>query len=137
MQPVAHGGMEAKIGAKKMEMRKQVPVVMAVRPVRPPSVIPAPDSINAVTGEQPKREPMEMAIASQQYASVERGKSPVSGSTTPENRAIEYRVAVASTISTYKNVKRARAKWPPACTMFQSCAASVCWIGWKATTCLK
>jgi hypothetical protein len=66
VQPVAQGGIEAKIGAKKMEIRKQVPGVMAVRPVRPPSVIPAPDSMKAVTGEQPKSEPMEMAIASQQ-----------------------------------------------------------------------
>lgn len=63
---MAHGGIEAKIGAKKMEMRKQTPVVMAVRPVRPPSVMPAPDSINAVTGEQPKRAEMEMVSASQQ-----------------------------------------------------------------------
>lgn len=89
VQPVAHGGIEAKIGAKKIEIRKQVPVVIAVRPVRPPSVIPAPDSINAVTGEHPKRLPMEMERASVQYASVERGKSPVSGFTTPEKRAIE------------------------------------------------
>ena len=66
MHPVAQGGMEAKIGAKKREVRKQIPVVMAVRPVQPPSVMPAPDSMNAVTGEQPKREPMEMDIASVQ-----------------------------------------------------------------------
>jgi hypothetical protein len=32
-----HGGMEAKIGAKKMLMKKAKPVVMAVIPVRPPS----------------------------------------------------------------------------------------------------
>lgn len=100
VQPVAQGGMDAKIGAKKMDTRKQKPVVMAVRPVRPPSVIPAPDSMNAVTGEHPKRLPIEIAMASVQYASVERGKSPVSGSTTPEKRAMEYKVAVASTIST-------------------------------------
>jgi len=66
VHPVAQGGMEAKIGAKKREVRKQIPVVMAVRPVQPPSVMPAPDSMNAVTGEQPKREPMEMDIASVQ-----------------------------------------------------------------------
>jgi len=39
--PVAQGGMEAKIGAKKREMKKQMPVVIAVRPVRPPSWMPA------------------------------------------------------------------------------------------------
>lgn len=100
MQPVAQGGMEAKTGEKKMEMRKQTPVVMAVRPVLPPSVIPAPDSMKAVTGEHPSTEPMEIVMASVQYASVERGKSPVSGSTTPEKRAMLYNVAVQSMIST-------------------------------------
>jgi len=39
--PVAQGGMEANMGAKKREMKKQIPVVIAVRPVRPPSWIPA------------------------------------------------------------------------------------------------
>jgi hypothetical protein len=63
VQPVAHGGMDAKIGAKKMEMKKQRPVVMAVRPVLPPSEMPATDSMNAVTGERPKREPMEIPSA--------------------------------------------------------------------------
>ena len=100
VQPVAHGGIEAKIGAKKIDIKKQTPVVIAVKPVRPPSVMPAPDSTNAVDGETPSSEPIEMIIASQQYASVERGKSPVEGSTTPEKRAIEYRVADASMMST-------------------------------------
>jgi glutamate 5-kinase len=63
VQPVAQGGMEAKIGAKKIEMKKQTPVVMAVRPVLPPSEIPAPDSMKAVTGERPKRDPIEMERA--------------------------------------------------------------------------
>ena len=89
VQPVAQGGIEAKIGAKNMEIKKQTPVVIAVRPVRPPSVIPAPDSMKAVHGEQPNSDPTEMVIASQQYARVDRGKSPVSGSTTPEKRAME------------------------------------------------
>lgn len=63
VQPVAHGGMDAKIGAKKIEMKKQRPVTMAVIPVFPPSEIPAPDSMNAVTGERPKREPIEIPNA--------------------------------------------------------------------------
>lgn len=66
VQPVAQGGMDAKIGAKKIDIKKQVPAVIAVRPVRPPSVIPAPDSMKAVTGEQPKREPIVILIASVQ-----------------------------------------------------------------------
>ena len=63
VQPVAHGGMDAKIGAKKMEMKKQRPVVMAVSPILPPSEMPAPDSMKAVTGERPKREPIEIPNA--------------------------------------------------------------------------
>ena len=49
VHPVAHGGTEANIGAKKIDKIKQSPVVTAVKPVLPPSVIPAPDSMNAVT----------------------------------------------------------------------------------------
>jgi hypothetical protein len=66
VQPVAQGGILAKIGEKKIEKRKQRPVVMAVRPVRPPSAIPAPDSMKAVAGEQPKRELMLITMASVQ-----------------------------------------------------------------------
>jgi len=66
VHPVAQGGIEAKIGAKKMDIKKQSPVTTAVSPVRPPSAIPAPLSTNAVTGEQPSREPMEMQNASVQ-----------------------------------------------------------------------
>jgi len=66
VQPVAQGGMDAKIGAKNMETKKHMPHVIAVRPVLPPSAIPAPDSIKAVTGEQPRRAPIEMQKASVQ-----------------------------------------------------------------------
>jgi hypothetical protein len=109
VHPVAHGGIDAKIGAKKMEIRKQIPVVTAVSPVFPPSAIPAADSTNAVTGDVPSSEPIVIDIASVQYASVDRGKSPVDSSTTPENRAIEYSVPVQSRISTYRNVNSANA----------------------------
>ena len=64
VHPVAQGGTDAKMGAKNREMKKQIPVVMAVKPVRPPSWMPEPDSTNAVTGEEPKSEPMEIAKAS-------------------------------------------------------------------------
>jgi hypothetical protein len=37
--------MDAKMGAKNMEMRKHIPQVMAVNPVLPPSAMPAPDSM--------------------------------------------------------------------------------------------
>jgi hypothetical protein len=110
VQPVAQGGIDAKIGAKKSEMRKQKPVMIAVKPVRPPSAMPAPLSMNAVTGEQPKSEPMDMHTASVQYASVERGKSPSVARVLLQKRAIEYNVAVQSTMSTYRNVNSARMK---------------------------
>ena len=94
VQPVAQGGIDAKMGEKKMEMRKQTPVVMAVRPVRPPSAMPAPDSMNAVTGDVPSREPIEIMIASVQYATVDRGNEPVFSSTTPEKRAMAVIVSL-------------------------------------------
>jgi hypothetical protein len=137
VHPVAHGGIDANIGAKKIAIKKQTPVVTAVSPVFPPSAIPAADSINAVTGDVPRSEPIEMLIASVQYASVDRGKSPVESSTTPENRAIEYSVPVQSRISTYRNVNRANANCEPAPVIFQSCAPRMCWMGWKVTTFLK
>jgi len=78
-----------KMGAKNREIKKKTPVVMLVRPLLPPAAMPAPDSTKAVTGEEPKREAMEIQIASVQKATVERGNEPSSGSTTPANRAIE------------------------------------------------
>ncbi|KAF3390893.1 hypothetical protein DPV78_011005 [Talaromyces pinophilus] len=64
VQPVAQGGMDAKMGAKNIATKKQRPVTQDVRPVLPPSEIPAPLSIKAVTGGVPKREPIEIDIAS-------------------------------------------------------------------------
>lgn len=64
MHPVAQAGMEAKMGAKNTEMKKAIPVMQDVSPVFPPSEIPAPDSTKAVTGGLPRREPMEIEIAS-------------------------------------------------------------------------
>lgn len=66
VQPVAQGGILANMGAKKIDIRKQNPVVMAVSPVFPPSATPAPDSIKAVTGDTPRRDPIDMLRASVQ-----------------------------------------------------------------------
>lgn len=63
VQPVAHGGIDENMGAKKTEMKKHRPVVIAVRPVLPPSEIPAPDSMKVVTGERPKMEPIVIPAA--------------------------------------------------------------------------
>ena len=99
-QPVAHGGIEAKMGAKKTEMKKQIPATQAASPVFAPSEIPAPDSTNAVTGVQPSSEPIEMQRASTMYATVEPSKSPVTSSVSPAKRAMPYSVPVQSRIST-------------------------------------
>jgi len=112
--PVAHDGMEAKIGAKKTETENIRPTTMAVIPVLPPSganmsaarkkegrrghleqhapAIPVADSMYAVTGEIPTREPIVIVTASTQYAIVEPSKSSVTGSRRPANFAMEYRV---------------------------------------------
>ncbi len=37
--PVAQDGMDAKMGAKKMDTKNIIPVMTAVKPVLPPSVI--------------------------------------------------------------------------------------------------
>lgn len=37
--PVAQDGMDAKIGAKKMDTKNMIPVMMAVKPVLPPSSV--------------------------------------------------------------------------------------------------
>jgi hypothetical protein len=81
--------MEASIGAKNREIRKQMPVETAVRPVRPPSEMPALLSMKAVTGDNPSSEPMEMQKASTQNAIVDRGKSALSLRALLQNRAIE------------------------------------------------
>lgn len=124
MHPVAQGGMLANIGAKNTLTKKHSPVTIAVRPVRPPSAIPAPLSMKAVTGEQPSRDPMLIHAASMQYATVDRGKSPSLLSlrffvrsfcccARPQNRAMLYSVAVQSIISTYKKVNNAKANEAP------------------------
>jgi hypothetical protein len=100
VHPVAQGGIDANIGAKKIDNIKHNPVVNAVNPVLPPSAMPAPDSMKAVTGDVPIRLPIVMQNASVQYATVDRGKSPFSASAIPANLAMLYKVAVQSRIST-------------------------------------
>ena len=64
--PVAHGGILAKMGAKKMEIKNMNPVTIAVIPVLPPSEIPVALSTKAVTGLEPISAPMEIVNASTQ-----------------------------------------------------------------------
>ena len=64
--PVAHEGILAKIGAKKTEIKNATPVTMPAMPVFAPSAIPVDDSMYAVTGDVPRRAPIEMQNASTQ-----------------------------------------------------------------------
>lgn len=64
--PVAQAGIDAKIGAKKTEMKNAIPVTMAVIPVLPPSEIPVALSMKAVTGLVPMSAPMLIEKASTQ-----------------------------------------------------------------------
>ncbi len=98
--PVAQGGIDANSGEKNSEIRKQIPVTIAVRPVRPPSAIPALLSMKAVTGETPKSAPTEIHTASTQKATVDLGKSASSLRARLQKRAMEYSVAVQSMMST-------------------------------------
>ena len=76
--PVAHGGIDAMIGAKKILKKKYVPMMTAVNPVRAPASTPDPDSIYDVTGVKLKILPNIVANASAENANRERGKSPFS-----------------------------------------------------------
>jgi hypothetical protein len=55
-------------------------------------LIPVALSMYAVTGLVPSKAPIEIENASTQYAMVEFSKSNVTGSRSPANLAIEYRV---------------------------------------------
>ena len=63
---MAKTGMEAMRGAKNMVMNMQKHTVRAVRPVRPPSLMPVALSMKAVQGEVPRQAPTEMEIPSEQ-----------------------------------------------------------------------
>jgi hypothetical protein len=89
--PVAHGGMDAIMGAKKMLRKKEKPQRTAVKPVRAPASIPEPDSMYEVTGVRPKMLPKIVASASTEKANLERGKSPF-GLATPINLVSAKRV---------------------------------------------
>jgi len=54
--------------------------------------MPVADSMYAVTGEVPRRDPIVIETASTQYANVDPSKSSVTGSRRPANFAMEYRV---------------------------------------------
>ena len=77
---VAKEGIARNSGAKKSESRKKNPVVIAVRPVRPPSAIPDEDSTKVVTVEVPRQAPAVVPIASASRAPRILGRRPCSSS---------------------------------------------------------
>ena len=71
---VANDGIAVKIGAKNIEIRKNIPATIAVNPVRPPAATPAEDSTNVVTVEVPNTAPAVVAIASANNAGLIPGR---------------------------------------------------------------
>mmetsp|Transcript_3761 Transcript_3761/g.7476 ORF Transcript_3761/g.7476 Transcript_3761/m.7476 type:complete len:211 (-) Transcript_3761:974-1606(-) len=104
--PVAQGGMEAIIGAKKILSKKKIPQNTAVMPVREPVSTPAALSMYEVTGLRPKKEPAMVAQASAAKARRDRGKSPFS-SAIPMAITKARRVPLVSRKSTYRKVNSA------------------------------
>ena len=76
--PTAHAGIEASNGVKKNAKKKYAATVNAVIPVLPPSRIPVEDSINAVTGEVPSKDPTTIDVASDMNAKYCPSKPPLS-----------------------------------------------------------
>jgi len=72
-------GIEVKIGAKNSEIKKQKPVVMAVKPVRPPSAIQLHSPQRWYRGNFRHSDPIEITMASVQKARVERGNEHLPG----------------------------------------------------------
>jgi len=90
-----------RIGAKKMEMKNQKLVAIAVIPVRPPSEIPLADSTKGVQGEVPKNRPeMEIHVESTRKATELPSKSPSRESKRPACFDIATMVPVESRRST-------------------------------------
>ena len=60
-------------GLKIIEIKKKIATKTAVKPVRPPTAIPALDSTKAPTGEVPRIEPTAIALESAAKALPTRG----------------------------------------------------------------
>ena len=63
---MAYGGMEEMMGEKNSATKKHAATVSAVMPVRPPSLMPAADSMYTVRGGMPSMEPRMMDMPSTQ-----------------------------------------------------------------------
>ena len=63
-------------GAKSVKRRNKTPTVMAVRPVWPPSLIPAADSTYTISGADPRAAPITDPTPHPKNANLEPGMSP-------------------------------------------------------------
>ena len=95
--------MIAASGAIKMHARNRIPVVKAVRPVRPPASTPDADSTKVVTVDVPVTAPTTVATESETKASFMFGIFP-SLSTIPARDAVPTSVPMVSNISMIQNV---------------------------------
>lgn len=73
---VANEGMVRKRGEKKRDSKNSAPVTMAVRPVLPPSAMPAEDSTKVVMVEVPNMAPMVVPTESARSAPLIPGSFP-------------------------------------------------------------
>ena len=91
------------MGAMKIHARNIIPVVSAVRPVRPPASTPEADSTKVVTVEVPVTEPARVPTASDKSACFMLGIFP-SLSSIPARLAVPTRVPIVSNISMIQKV---------------------------------
>ena len=91
------------MGAMKLHARNTIPVVSAVRPVRPPASTPDADSTKVVTVEVPVQAPATVPTASANRASLILGILP-SLSSMPARLAVPTRVPMVSNISMIQKV---------------------------------
>ena len=71
---VAKEGMVVNRGANSVDSRNRIPVVIAVRPVRPPLLTPEADSTKVVTVEVPRHAPTVVPMASERRAGLMPGR---------------------------------------------------------------
>ena len=101
---VAKAGTDCANGAKKRHAANSAATVTAVKPVRPPSLIPAPLSMYEVVLDVPTNAPTTVAAESASHALSISSTSP-SSLILPVRLATEVNVPAVSRKSTNKNAK--------------------------------
>mmetsp|Transcript_41803 Transcript_41803/g.91113 ORF Transcript_41803/g.91113 Transcript_41803/m.91113 type:complete len:216 (-) Transcript_41803:715-1362(-) len=99
---VAHLGMASMTGAKNGETKKSAAITMAVRPVRPPSAMPAHVSLWMITGEVPQHAPKVVDTDEAKNAAVDPGSASFSSSS-PARKPIPNCTPAVSKIVTSSN----------------------------------